>query len=591
MIVFLILSCDSGVKFTNPLDEHNRTSDSTDADTVSDEDSDESLAEDVDTVSDEEADESAAEDEDTVSDEDADESVTEDADTVSDEDADDSAAEDADTVSDEDEVEPTDTENDSDVQQDPCNPNPCSEVNQSTGECIAVNQNSYECKCIEGASWRDSKCLKPCDDNPCEEDANSTGICTESGEKYTCGCNSNYKWNDPLSICKSTLPECSATSETPCFDSKTALIWSGKSSNIMTWQDAFNHCEYLNYGGYSDWRLPSITVLRTLIQNCDSSNGCESTSDGKYSKLGESVLLWSSNGGTSQASGIDFSQASSFLQSVNDSSYVRCVRRDGAETRLAKCSGLPENAEWNTVSRISQSWDWNDMWTPAATGLFNETGSTAECRFKCDSNSTRISNGQCHVKLGGPGDPSYNSPYGELSIQYSVSQVRNDSDEDSSSVGFVSSAFARGTYGNSSLPVVPTDIYSVYSRAYYDQTSDYLEILQTPIYYNNGSGAGTNPCVMLKIPGTNAVVAQLNLSLYSDIANAYIYVVDVNWDTNSIDCFHAFGEGTLNITKAEDITDHGAFAMKGNVTLYNPKNYDGNVDISGLSDIVACDPK
>ena len=45
------------------------------------------------------------------------------------------------------------------------------------------------------------------------------------------------------------------------------LHWSNKAQ--MNWKDAINYCKNLNENGYSDWRLPNIDELRTLIINHD----------------------------------------------------------------------------------------------------------------------------------------------------------------------------------------------------------------------------------------------------------------------------------------------------------------------------------
>lgn len=122
------------------------------------------------------------------------------------------------------------------------------------------------------------------------------------------------------------LPECSPESATPCTDAETDLIWSGKSPEKMHWADAVNYCKDLNEGGFNDWRLPSRDVLRSLVQNCDTSSGCTGDSDGTYSKLGDIVFLWSSTGGSSEATGIYFFNGADQSKSVNENFNVRCVR-------------------------------------------------------------------------------------------------------------------------------------------------------------------------------------------------------------------------------------------------------------------------
>lgn len=146
----------------------------------------------------------------------------------------------------------------------------------------------------------------------------------------------------------------------------TDLEWSGRSSKEMRWSDAVSYCKSLNEGGYSDWRLPNIDELKTLLNanrvtnncrvseknNCLSSScwscstctqtgtqnsnngGCfdwgTAYSDGRYSKLGDTVYLWSSStrsDSTGNAWLVNFSYGSvnnSYKASLN--LYVRCVR-------------------------------------------------------------------------------------------------------------------------------------------------------------------------------------------------------------------------------------------------------------------------
>ncbi|MBR4531566.1 PEGA domain-containing protein [bacterium] len=45
------------------------------------------------------------------------------------------------------------------------------------------------------------------------------------------------------------------------------LQWSNIAEDEMTQNEAINYCENLNEGEYSDWRLPNIDELRTLVNN------------------------------------------------------------------------------------------------------------------------------------------------------------------------------------------------------------------------------------------------------------------------------------------------------------------------------------
>ncbi len=127
------------------------------------------------------------------------------------------------------------------------------------------------------------------------------------------------------------LPECSKDSAKPCISGN--LIWSNINSKNIKWAEAEKHCNDLTEGGFEDWRMPTISELRTLVQNCEktatggacnvtdectSSNStanprcynvdlctsttsaygiefCGNKTDGSYSKLGDGALyLWSS---------------------------------------------------------------------------------------------------------------------------------------------------------------------------------------------------------------------------------------------------------------------------------------------------------
>lgn len=129
-------------------------------------------------------------------------------------------------------------------------------------------------------------------------------------------------------------------------------MWSSRSSSEMDWYEAVDYCNNLKERGCSDWRLPTISELRTLIQNCsktelggscgvtdsclsyagcrnDACSGCDHNSSGYYSKLGDTDWFWSSStrsDHSNRAWRVDFDRGGVYGYGVDYNSYVRCVR-------------------------------------------------------------------------------------------------------------------------------------------------------------------------------------------------------------------------------------------------------------------------
>lgn len=159
------------------------------------------------------------------------------------------------------------------------------------------------------------------------------------------------------------LPECSPSNTGPCYDPASRLTWSKKADLTYNWNGAGKYCVGLSEGGYSDWRLPDISELRTLIMNCpgtaaggecgvvetdesgdpatsclsynecmnDACKGCafDENNPGQYSKFGDSGEFWSSSSRadlTSIAWVVYFDRGYVYNSDKSNNFYVQCVR-------------------------------------------------------------------------------------------------------------------------------------------------------------------------------------------------------------------------------------------------------------------------
>lgn len=350
--VFVLFSCDDGIKFDNPNDINSDAYNPSDTDTQAnddDSDKDDTMSE----YDDEKTDTASTNDDEPVSDDSDSDSTPDDADSIDDSGDSEPDESDSDDDSDSTDSEPdnSDSTPDEDTDTDSGDSTPDEDADTDSGDSTPDQDT-------------DTTPTTPCDPNPCSGITNSTGSCAVSGTSYSCGCNSGYFWNGQKCA---VLPECSATSGTPCKDSTSGLIWSKKAENTMAWQDAKNYCIRYTEGGFSSWHLPNIDELKTLLINADkiltecdlsetnnclsmsncwscetcmetgtaatSGNTCSnwgtSYSDGRYSKFKETGWFWSSStqsANSNNAFGISFNVGgiSDYARSYDHD--VRCVR-------------------------------------------------------------------------------------------------------------------------------------------------------------------------------------------------------------------------------------------------------------------------
>ena len=106
-------------------------------------------------------------------------------------------------------------------------------------------------------------------------------------------------------------------------DTVTGLQWTKEYATSVNWQNALGHCEGLNYGGHTDWRLPNMDELKTLIN--DTIYSPASTFPDMPSQDFWSSSSYVGNAETSWRVGFD----QGLLGTTNKSMttlYARCVR-------------------------------------------------------------------------------------------------------------------------------------------------------------------------------------------------------------------------------------------------------------------------
>ena len=94
-------------------------------------------------------------------------------------------------------------------------------------------------------------------------------LATGNTNEYSSGADVAYqagkKWNPTLG--ERFVTNRTSGSEVAIEDRLTKLIWT-QNVNIdgqKTWDNAVAYCNNLNYGGYSDWRLPNIIEIKSVV--------------------------------------------------------------------------------------------------------------------------------------------------------------------------------------------------------------------------------------------------------------------------------------------------------------------------------------
>lgn len=257
--------------------------------------------------------------------------------------------------------------------------------------CNSLGSWVYDARCENGCDSATGKCKSNSNDNADSENdntdsgdssdsvndsdnADSSDTSTDSNTDHTCTEEGSFKCDetlysddfsygsyrcddgewDLLEYCYKDCDKSTGKCKCATIDGKT---WSLKINALMILSQSIDYCDNLTECGYSDWRLPTISELRTLIKNhpatetggeCGVTDNCLTYdchnsacqgADGygynnEYSKLGNTEILRSSShvyfeddDTYSPATwGVLFYNAKVESIAANAAMHVRCVR-------------------------------------------------------------------------------------------------------------------------------------------------------------------------------------------------------------------------------------------------------------------------
>jgi len=109
-------------------------------------------------------------------------------------------------------------------------------------------------------------------------------------------------------------------------DTSSSLIWQQATApNTYNWDQAISYCRSLSFAGYTDWRLPTLDELKTLLDYTQAPPKINHM----YFPDTVSSFYWSSTtdaSSTYSAWGVDFLNGNVYIYYMNLSYYVRAVR-------------------------------------------------------------------------------------------------------------------------------------------------------------------------------------------------------------------------------------------------------------------------
>lgn len=107
------------------------------------------------------------------------------------------------------------------------------------------------------------------------------------------------------------------------LDNDTGLIWQrSAATTLRTWSVAMSYCNGLVLGGYSDWRLPNVRELQSLVDVRAAAPSIDATAFPEAS----TGYHWSASLITSFAWYVDFASGTTNWYATTAVARARCVR-------------------------------------------------------------------------------------------------------------------------------------------------------------------------------------------------------------------------------------------------------------------------
>ncbi|MBQ4438899.1 DUF1566 domain-containing protein [bacterium] len=185
-------------------------------------------------------------------------------------------------------------------------------------------------KCVDGYFWNDHRCNKPLPlgnictgQTKCYDNSHEETDCPALGEDLF-GQDAWYAENGYCAPKKFTI-DSTVEDQKTVIDLNTGLEWQDiRGGSDYTWLAALEYCKNLTYAGFSDWRLPDLNELLSLINDDKISPASDLTNVAK-------MPYWTSTSSMtdpSEALYINFStgRIGASDKTTSSSRYVKCVR-------------------------------------------------------------------------------------------------------------------------------------------------------------------------------------------------------------------------------------------------------------------------